>query len=116
MMAAKVSKWINTGHKNFSFSLPTIGYSKMNHKMKKIWIALFFACACFFGATITNGQTTYPLAGHPRLFFLSADEAVLKAKINSTPVLKRVHDLIVAESDKMLASPYRAKPFAESRF
>jgi hypothetical protein len=34
-MVAKVSKWINTGHKNFSFSLPTIRYSKSNRNMKR---------------------------------------------------------------------------------
>jgi len=77
--------------------------------MKNIWIALFFVSACFFNANIAKGQTTYPLTGHPRLFFLSADEAVLKAKLNSTPVLKRVHDLIIAESDKMLILPVQQR-------
>ncbi|MDO9613170.1 MAG: heparinase, partial [Bacteroidota bacterium] len=50
----------------------------------------------------TNGQTTYPLTGHPRLFFLSADEALLKAKLQSAPDLNRVHNLLLAECDKML--------------
>lgn len=68
--------------------------------MKKL-LAIFYL-VCLIGVSNAVGQTTYPLAGHPRLFFLSADETALKTKLNSTPVLKRVHDLIIAESDKML--------------
>ncbi|MBV5312913.1 MAG: heparinase II/III family protein [Prolixibacteraceae bacterium] len=69
--------------------------------MKRIIPILCFACVFLVCATSLKSQT-YPLTGHPRLFFLSADEATLKAKLNSTPVLKRVHDLMISESDKML--------------
>lgn len=69
--------------------------------MKRIIPILFFACIFLVCATSLKSQN-YPLTGHPRLFFLSADEATLKAKLNSTPVLKRVHDLMISESDKML--------------
>jgi hypothetical protein len=70
--------------------------------MRNLLILIFFVCIGFLNIEKAQSQTTYPLTGHPRLFFLSADEAALKAKLNSTQVLKRVHDLIIAESDKML--------------
>lgn len=71
--------------------------------MKKLLILIFFVGVSLLRVEKSQSQTTYPLAGHPRLFFLSADEAALKTKINSTPFLNRVHDLIISESDKMLA-------------
>jgi hypothetical protein len=70
--------------------------------MKKLLILIFFVGVSLLRVEKSQSQTTYPLNGHPRLFFLSADEAALKTKINSTPVLNRVHDLIISESDKML--------------
>jgi hypothetical protein len=48
---------------------------------------------------------SYPLTTHPRLFFLPEDEAVLKAKLAATPILTRVHNVIIAECDKMLTLP-----------
>lgn len=71
--------------------------------MKKILILIFFVGIGLSSGKKAQSQTTYPLAGHPRLFFLAADEAALKAKLNSTSVLKSVHDLIITECDKMLA-------------
>ncbi len=70
--------------------------------MKKLLILILFVGVGLLSVEKAQSQTTYPLTGHPRLFFLSADEATLKAKLNSTPVLKRVHDLMISESDKML--------------
>jgi oligo-alginate lyase len=70
--------------------------------MRNLLILIFFVGIGFLNIEKSQSQTTYPLTGHPRLFFLSADEAALKAKLNSTQVLKRVHDLIIDESDKML--------------
>ncbi len=68
--------------------------------MRKTLTILYLTCLiCISNA---NGQTTYPLAGHPRLFFLSADEVMMKTKLQSTPDLNRVHKLLLAESDKML--------------
>ena len=71
--------------------------------MKNFLILLLVTCSCYFGATPARGQTTYPLTGHPRLFFLSDDEAVLKAKLSATPMLDKVHKVLLAEADKMLA-------------
>jgi hypothetical protein len=48
---------------------------------------------------------SYPLTTHPRLFFLPEDEAILKAKLPATPLLTRVHNVIIAECDKMLTLP-----------
>ena len=48
---------------------------------------------------------SYPLTNHPRLFFLPEDEAVLKAKMAATPILANVHNVIIAECDKMLTLP-----------
>jgi len=47
-------------------------------------------------------QTTYPLTGHPRLFFLQSDEAVLKSKISTVASFDKVHKLIISESDKII--------------
>jgi len=71
--------------------------------MKSTLIIIFFVGVGILSIEKSQSQPTYPITGHPRLFFLSADEASLKAKLNSTLVLKRVHNLIIAESDKMLA-------------
>jgi len=61
---------------------------------------------CFFSfLPISFEQVIYPLTGHPRLFFLQADEAVLKNKIDNTPGFDKVHKLIIAESDKMINLP-----------
>lgn len=57
----------------------------------------------------SQGQAVYPLTGHPRLFFLSSDEAVLKSKLNSTPDLNKVHNLILSESDNMLSLPVQQR-------
>ena len=77
--------------------------------MKKLLIALFLTYSCLFCVTISNSQTVYPLSVHPRLFFLAADEAILKAKLNSTAQLKKVHDIIIAECDKMLMLPVQQR-------
>lgn len=71
--------------------------------MKKILLSIFLMCIVLLTSSIEGAsQTSYPLLGHPRLFFLSQDEAVLKDKLNSTPELKRVHDLIISESEKII--------------
>ncbi|MFZ4454598.1 MAG: heparinase II/III domain-containing protein [Bacteroidales bacterium] len=74
---------------------------------------LLFFCliVVIASARVTNtmAQTTYPLSGHPKLFFLASDTAVLRAKLNSTPVLKQVHDLTIAECDKMLTLPVQKR-------
>ncbi len=58
---------------------------------------------------ISFAQAIYPLTGHPRLFFLQADEAVLKNKIDNTPGFDKVHKLIIAESDKMINLPVQQR-------
>ena len=55
----------------------------MTWKAIFLFIAILFAC----GAGELSSQTVYPLTGHPRLFFPASDEAVLKARLNATPVL-----------------------------
>jgi hypothetical protein len=61
---------------------------------------------CFFSfCTSSFGQTTYPLTSHPRLFFLQTDEAALKNKIANTPSFEKVHNLIIAESEKIINLP-----------
>lgn len=52
---------------------------------------------------------TFPLSGHPRLFFLSSDEAALKEKINNTTELKKVHELIISESNKIIPLPVQQR-------
>lgn len=101
-------------HAYFLFSLYKIRYS--NHSaMKKFWVTSIILSAFLFSLINVKAQSTYPLTGHPRLFFLSADEAILKAKLNSTPVLKRVHDLMITESDKMLGLPVQQRVLTGKR-
>jgi len=70
-------------------------------------LLIFTLILVIASASVSNtmAQITYPLSGHPRLFFLATDTAVLRAKLNATPVLKRVHDQIIIESDRMLTLP-----------
>lgn len=76
--------------------------------MNKTFISFLIICSTFLSATV-NAQTTYPLTGHPRLFFLSADEAVLKAKLTATPNLDKVHQVILTECNKMLTLPVQQR-------
>jgi len=72
--------------------------------MRKTFLSIILICIVLLtNRNEISAQTTYPLLGHPRLFFLTEDEAVLKNKLNSTPDLNRVHNLIIAESEKMLS-------------
>lgn len=76
--------------------------------MKRIVPILCFACVFLLCATSSKGQT-YPLTGHPRLFFLSSDEAILKDKLSSTPLLNKAHNVILAECTKILSLPVQQR-------
>lgn len=79
-------------------------------EMKKIAAIIYLTCAFILICVVSSrAQTTFPLSGHPRLFFLTDDEALLKNKLNSTPILNRVHDVIIAECDKMLTLPVQQR-------
>lgn len=80
--------------------------------IKKLLIVVNLACVCFICALASQSQTTYPLTGHPRLFFLSSDETILKDKLSSTPLLNKVHNVIIAESIKMLTLPVQQRIFS----
>jgi hypothetical protein len=62
-----------------------------------------------------QSQTVYPLTVHPRLFFLSSDEAVLKARLALTSSLNSVHALILSESDKILLLPVQQRILVGTR-
>jgi len=83
--------------------------------VKNLFILLLIVGNCYFGTSPAQGQSTYPLTGHPRLFFLAADEAVLKAKLSTTPMLDKVHKVIIAESDKILALPVQQRVLTGKR-
>lgn len=70
--------------------------------MNKLLILILFVGVGLLSVEKSQSQTTYPLTGHPRLFFLAADEAVLKTKLQTVPDLNKVHNLLLAECDKML--------------
>lgn len=73
--------------------------------MKSIFLFLFLAgFSC-----ILQAQTVYPLTGHPRLFFLSSDEAVLKEKLSSNPLMEKAHQAVLAECDKMIGLPVQQR-------
>jgi len=77
--------------------------------MKKILIKFGVAFICFLGITTSQSQVVYPLTGHPRLFFLSSDEASLKSKLSSNATLSKVHNVIIDECNKMLTLPYQQR-------
>jgi oligo-alginate lyase len=80
----------------------------MNFLKKSIFI---FSLVGYFisGIRVTNGQSAYPLTGHPRLFFLTSDEAALKEKLKNIADLNKVHSLILSECDKMLTLPVQQR-------
>lgn len=61
----------------------------------------------------SQGQTTYPLTSHPRLFFLQQDEQAVKDKIAAVPILGKIQSILVSECDKILQLPV---PVQESSF
>jgi oligo-alginate lyase len=78
-------------------------------KVKRLFTILFLIGASLPGITFSRGVTLYPLTGHPRLFFLASDEVVLKEKLNSTPDLSKIHNLILAESNGMIGLPVQQR-------
>ncbi|MEI7828217.1 MAG: heparinase II/III family protein [Prolixibacteraceae bacterium] len=76
--------------------------------MKLATIKLSLVWLCFFLASPAQSQT-YPLTGHPRLFFLQADEAILKSKISATPLLSKTHNVIITECNLMLTLPVQQR-------
>ena len=88
--------------------------------MRRFLFFIFLFCASLLGRifsqnSIAASTNTYPLNTHPRLFFLPNEEAVLKAKLTSTPTLSKVHDIIVLECDKMLTLPVQARVLVGKR-
>lgn len=77
--------------------------------MKRLIFLNFLTCLFFLNSNLAQSQIVYPLLDHPRLFFLSSDEEVLKNKLNTTPLLKKVNDIIIAESDKILTLPVQQR-------
>jgi hypothetical protein len=76
--------------------------------MKLVTIKLSLVFLCFFCASPAQSQT-HPLSGHPRLFFLQADEAILKAKITATPLLTKSHNVIITECNLLLTLPVQQR-------
>lgn len=74
--------------------------------MKQIFvILLFFTTQLYSSAQTVSSQkvvaATYPLTGHPRLYFLSTDEAALRLKINGTASLLTIQNVILSECEKI---------------
>lgn len=69
----------------------------------KVFFLFFIAAPTFAQLTALKktAQVSYPLTGHPRLFFLSADEAALRLKITNTAPLLTVQNVIFAECEKI---------------
>ncbi|MCX6309277.1 MAG: heparinase II/III family protein [Bacteroidia bacterium] len=85
---------------------------------KKTHLFLFFLiCITLFHAfdLKADKQVTYPLTGHPRLYLTTADEAVLKAKIEATPNLLKVQNAIVAECEKIITLPVQQRILTGAR-
>ena len=61
------------------------------------------------GALVQKSVAAYPLTGHPRLFFLAADEPLLKSRIGSEPLLGKTHAVILSECSQMLTLPVQQR-------
>lgn len=61
------------------------------------------------GGLVQKSAAAYPLTGHPRLFFLTADEPLLKSRISSEPLLGKTHALILSECSQMLTLPVQQR-------
>jgi len=77
--------------------------------MKKNLFTLIIIYLFFIGVTYSQTPVTYPLNQHPRLFFLTSDEAILKAKLANTDILNKTHAIIITECDKMLTLPVQQR-------
>jgi len=67
-----------------------------------------FIITCNSGYAFTQVDSinsTYLMREHPRLFFLKEQEQGLQKAIGSKKLLSGVHDLIIAESHRMLTMP-----------
>lgn len=84
--------------------------------MDKKIITLIFGVSLFFSGILgACGQSPYPLTGHPRLFFLPADEATLKARLQNDTMLNQVHQLILSECSKMITLPVQQRTLTGKR-
>lgn len=57
------------------------------------------------GATATPEIPEEANTGHPRILLLKNEESQILQSISSDALLKKVHDVIIAESDKMISLP-----------
>ena len=69
-----------------------------------LFTALGFSVVCSQNNQQKSTQVIYPLTGHPRLFFLDSDTALVRAKIASNATLTKVYNTVVSECNKMLTS------------
>ena len=75
----------------------------------KIGIIVFLANVCLICGATFQCRAAYPLTGHPRLFFLSGEEALLKQKLSSVSNLNKVHNLIISECNDLLNLPVQQR-------
>jgi len=68
---------------------------------------LLIACLILFFCVTVNAQSiaNKTIPGHPRILLLKGEEAGIKQNIANSPVWKKVHEDILAESDKIVALP-----------
>lgn len=84
-------------------------WSRHYFRGKRLTFLFCLACLLLSGIPAIHGQTVYPLTGHPRLFFLSSDESLLKEKLQGNAQLNQVHQLILSECDKMISLPVQQR-------
>lgn len=73
--------------------------------LRRLLISFSLLFTYFIGLSSDQPPVSYPLTSHPRLFFLPADEAFIKARISSSPVFNKLHNIIITECNKMLDLP-----------
>jgi hypothetical protein len=72
------------------------------------YIFMLFILGCLISETTAQPgeiKETLKLTDHPRLFLLNNDIPGLKEKIASEKILREAHELIIGESEKIIAQP-----------
>ncbi len=94
-------------HLRMKFQRPILAIN-MREKTK-ILFAFILLNACLIGGGTFQSRAAYPLTGHPRLFFLTGEEALLKQKLSTTPNLNKVHNAIITDCDDILTLPVQQR-------
>jgi hypothetical protein len=77
----------------------------MNHLRKIFVLALSLVLTVLAACSTSEKAVTDPMTTHPRIMLLKGEEEIIKQSISANPTWQKMHDAIVAESDKIIDQP-----------